>query len=343
MSYSEPLSLVRSRSLGSPLVVGGIRSAGDRLSEMVRNLGVDIEFVELDDVGKIKHSEDHSKAKSVELLWCHGRFRPSWVISAVGEFTSLRWIHSDFVGVDGLPIDEFAKKEIIMTNGGDNFARPMAEWVLLGMLASAKHYPRFVRNSDNAIWDTSVGLRELADAKVLLLGLGSVNSLVAQMCKPFGMNVVGWTRSPRTSLADGVKRQISGSRWLDEIEDADYVVTGLPLTDQTEKLINAEVLERAKDGMTLINLSRGGLIDEDALVGALDSGRINYALLDAFEKEPLSVESPLWKRDNVTVLPHHSWSSPRAYENTVHRMESELALWLSGKSLPDALDYRAGY
>lgn len=343
MSYLEPLSLVRARPLGSPLVAGGIRAAGERLSEMVRNFGVDIEFVELDDTGKIMHSKDQSRADSVELLWCHGRFRPSWVVSAAGEFTSLRWIHSDFVGVDALPIHEFAKRGIVITNGGNNFARPMAEWVILGMLASAKHFPRFVRNSDDAVWDTSVELRELAGAKVLLLGLGSVNSLVAQMCKPFNMNVVGWTRSPRDHLADGVKRQISGSEWLEEIEDSDYIVTGLPLTTETEKLINADIFRRTKDGITLINLSRGGLIDESALIDALDSGRINYALLDAFEHEPLSADSLLWKRANVTVLPHHSWSSPRVRENVRHRMQSELSIWLSGEPLPDALDYGVGY
>lgn len=220
----------------------------------------------------------------------------------------------------------------------------MAEYIVLGMLASAKQFPFFVRNSDAGKWDTSRELSELEGAKLLLLGLGSVNSLVAKMCKGFGMDVVAWTRTVHTSLEEGVSRHVSGNDWLKEISDADYIVVGVPLTAQTRGLIDKEVLlEIAKPDLTLINLARGAIIDQAGLLEALDSGRLRYVLLDAYLSEPLPPESPLWKRPNVTVLPHHSWSSPRVITRSVELMGSQLHRWMSDLPLFDPVDLSAGY
>ncbi|TAN24790.1 MAG: D-2-hydroxyacid dehydrogenase [Actinomycetota bacterium] len=343
MTEAKTSSPVRRRPAGSPLIAAGSSLAKAHLFDLADQMGLRFEFVELDESGKVKIPGDAAKAAEVELLWCHGRFLGSWVMSAINSLPSLDWVHSDFVGVDGLPLDSYLKRGIIITNGGENFARPMAEWVMLGILASAKQFPFFVRNSDSAKWDTSRELAELDGSKVLLLGLGSVNSLVAQMCKGFGLEVVAWTRTKHQSLADGVSRQVTGDQWLSEIASADYLVVGLPLTAQTRGLINREVLETVKSEVTIINLARGALIDEAALVQALDSGRIHYALLDAHSVEPLPPDSPLWRRRNVTVLPHHSWSSPKITTNSIERFRSELTLWLSGQPLLDPVDFSAGY
>ena len=342
---TEPktVSLVRRRSAGSPLVAAGSPLAKAHLFDLADQMGIRLEFVELDESGKVKNSADAPKAAEVELLWCHGRFRSPWVESAIDSLPSLDWVHSDFVGVDGLPLDSYLERAIAITNGGRNFARPMAEWAMLGILASAKQFPFFVRNSDAAVWDTSRELSELEGATVLLLGLGSVNSLVAQMCKGFGLDVVAWTRTNHLAPAEGVSRHITGDQWRSEIRGADYVVVGLPLTSQTKGLINAEVLETVKPSVTIINLARGALIDEAALLQALDSGLVRYVLLDAYLVEPLPAESSLWRRDNVTVLPHHSWSSPKIMTNSIERLRSELTLWMSGQPLSDPIDFAAGY
>jgi phosphoglycerate dehydrogenase-like enzyme len=246
------------------------------------------------------------------------------------------------VGVDALPLDEFGKRGLLLTNGGDNFSQPMAEWVVLGILASAKRLTWFVHNSDNAKWDNSIELKELQGAKVLLLGMGSVNSLVAQMLKGFGAEIVGWSRTLRPQEEDGI-RSITGEAWQSEITQADYVVVGLPMTKATRGIINQSVLESMKDDVTIVNLSRGGLIDHDALVKVLDRKKIRFVLLDAYEVEPLPSSDPLWRRENVLVLPHHSWSSPKVTENTVQRMRSLLATWVAGEPIEDAVDYGAGY
>lgn len=336
------LNFKRKKPLRSKIIAAGSGEAGRHFANLASRLAIDHEFVEIDRLGEVKNASDLDLAVEVELLWCHGRFSGEWVVKAASIFPNLSWIHSDFVGVDALPLDEFSKRGLLLTNGGGNFARPMAEWVVLGILASAKSMAWFVRNSDNAKWDNAIELRELEGAKVLLLGMGSVNSLVAQMLKGFGTEIVGWSRTLRQQGGDGIRR-ITGDAWQSEITQADYVVVGLPMTNSTRGIINKNVLESMKDDVTIINLSRGGLIDHDALVEMLDQGKIRFALLDAFEVEPLPSSDPLWRRENVLVLPHHSWSSPKVTENTVERMYSLLASWIAGEQIEDAVDYSAGY
>ncbi len=329
--------------MGSRIVVAGTSLARNHIFDVAESLKIQVDFVEIDEKGRVLHSDDLDRVDDVELLWCHGRFAGSWVMAAIDSLTSLDWVHSDFVGVDALALGTFVHRGIALTNGGHNFARPMAEYTVLGMLASAKQFPFFVRNSDRTIWDTSIELSELEGAKLLLLGLGSVNTLVARMCKGFGMEVVAWTRTEQAAISDGVSRQITGSEWMKEIRDADYMAIGLPLTAQTRGLIDREAFEAAKKGLTIINLARGAVIDQDALVQALDSGWLRYVLLDVYETEPLPSESPLWSRPNVTVLPHHSWSSPRVITRSVDLFGSQLQRWMSGLPLSDPVDFSAGY
>lgn len=278
----------------------------------------------------------------VEGLWCHGRFDAAFVDAALARLPRLRWIHSDFVGVDSFPLATLARRGITLTNGAGNFARPMAEWVMLALLQAAKRFPLYLRRSLSATWDPSDVLDELDGAVLLLLGLGDVNRLVVEMARPFGLRVRAWARRPRPA-PDGVERLLTGEAWRDELGEADYVVLGLPLTPETAGLINAEALARFKRGAWLINLARGGLVDEAALVAALDAGQLAGALLDAFATEPLPASSPLWGRDDVIVVPHHTWSSPRVAERMIARFRTELTRVLHGQPPVRPVDYDAGY
>lgn len=325
------------------LIVAGSELAAESFSEIAKSLGIRYKCVSLNGSGDIVDSDDVPLADHVEVLWCHGRFTGAWVENAVRNLPNVKWVHSDFVGVDAIPISEFESRGIVLTNGGDNFARPMAEWTVLGILSSAKEYPKFIRNSDNALWDDSVNLRELSGAKVLLLGLGSVNSIVASMLAPFNVDVVAWSRTKHSVLPEGVSRQVIGNEWMTEIRTADYIVIGLPATEITKRLIDREILETIRNDATIVNLSRGVIIDQKALIEVLDLGRMRYVLLDAYEKEPLSSDDPLWRRDNVTVLPHHSWSSQLVGANTVNRMSKLLWQYLSNLPFDRVVDYKSGY
>jgi phosphoglycerate dehydrogenase-like enzyme len=324
-----------------PVGVAATRRAQKTLTRLDREgqLARGIRPVSVDGDGRV----DSGEAAGVTALWRPGLATREWLLAAVDNLPDLAWVHSDAVGVDGLPVAELAARGITLTNGVGSFSRPMAEWVMLAILSAAKLYPRFVRLSDRGIWDPSPLLRELDDGVVLLLGLGSVNGLVAEMAAAFGMDVRAVSRQARPGLPPGVTRMVAADRWRDELADVDYVVLGLPFTPATDKIIDAAALAAMKPTAWLVNVARGALVDEDALVRALDEGQIGGAVLDTFVEEPLPPGNPLWGRDNVIVVPHFTWSSPRAVERIEELFAAQLARWVSGAPLANVVDATAGY
>ncbi|MGH9300770.1 MAG: D-2-hydroxyacid dehydrogenase [Acidimicrobiales bacterium] len=277
-----------------------------------------------------------------QVLW-RGSRSADWVKASAANLPDLAWVHSDAVGVETLPVQDLSRAGIVVTNGAGNFSRPMAEWVMLGILAAAKDVARFVRHSDEGVWEPGPQLGELDSAVVLILGLGSVGSLVAQMAQPFGLEVRACVRQARPSAPSGVSKLIVGDAWKAELQSADYVVITLPLTEQTRSSIGKEALGAMKPGAWIINVARGAIIDEDALIASLDSGHLGGAVLDTFATEPLPQGHPLWGRPNVLVLPHHTWSSRRAGERAIELFASQLDRWARDDPLENQVDAGAGY
>src|SRR5207302_11327642 len=153
----------------------------------------------------------------------------------------------------------------------------------------------------------------------------SVNSLVAPMAAAFGMEVRAVSRQARSELPAGVTRMVAPDHWRAELPDADYVVLGLPLTSATANSIDADALAAMKPTAWPVNVARGALVDESALVRALDAGKIAGAMLDTFVEEPLPPDHPLWRRANVVVVPHFTWSSPRSIDRIEGLFAAQLA------------------
>lgn len=281
--------------------------------------------------------------QGVRVLWRQGRAPQSWVHQAVDALGELAWLHSDFVGIDTLPVAELARRGIVVTNGTGNYSRPMAEWVVLAMLAAVKELPSFVRRSDAGIWDPSPELSELEGSVALFLGLGSVGSLAAPMAAALGVEVRGVARSARPAPPPGVSRLVTAAQWRSQLGDADFVVCALPLTSQTAGMLDAEAFRAMRRTAWLINVARGELVDETALARALDRGEIGGAVLDAFVEEPLPAGHPLWGRPNVVVVPHHTWSSSRVLERMGDLFASQLHAWVEGRPLRNRVDLVAGY
>jgi len=259
------------------------------------------------------------------------------------DLHDLRWVHSDSVGVEVLPLDTIAERRLTLTNGAGIYSRPMAEWVILALLAAAKRLPDFVRQSDEAFWRLGDDLQELEGKTALLLGLGSVNALVARMLEAFCCNVIAVTGHRRGGSIAGVTRTVLTTEWREELGHADFVVLGLPLTAATAQMIDEDALARMKPTAWLVNVARGGLIDEEALVSALDRGAIGGAVLDAFVEEPLPREHPLWKRSNVVIVPHFTWSSPHIRSRGLDLLLEQLSAWVAGEPLRNVVDLDAGY
>jgi len=286
---------------------------------------------------------DPGAAAGTMVLWRPIMTSPEWLLTAVERLPDLAWIHSDPVGVEALPLREFATRGLTLTNGAGIYSRPMAEWIVLSLLATVKRFPDFVRGSDRARWSPGAELHELAGRAVLLLGLGSVNTLVAQMLEPFDADVSAVTRRPRLAAPPGVRRLVGPDAWRNELPKADFVVLGLPVTDETRGMIDELALRQMKAGAWLVNIARGALVDETALIAALDDGRLGGALLDAFIEEPLPASHPLWRRSNVIVVPHHTWSSDAVSERRVALFRQQLDAWINGEPLKNTVDPVAGY
>ncbi len=286
---------------------------------------------------------DPAEAEGVQVLWRY-HLTPERLERALDELPDLRWVHSDYVGVEELPLRKLAERGIILSNGAGIAARPMAEWVVLAILSAAKQLPRFVRQSDAGVWEVGAPLVELDGAVVLLLGLGAVGTMAAAMLEPFGADVRACTRRPRSEKPAGVTRLIDGDRWREELPDADYVVCALPLTSDTADMLDAEAFRVMKRGAYLVNVARGALIDDDALIAALDSGQLGGAVLDAFRQEPIPAEgSPLWGRPDILALPHVTWSSAHTLDDFKWRFAAQLRTWLGGGAPSDLVDLTAGY
>lgn len=279
---------------------------------------------------------------TAEVFWRHGRVSREWASAAMEGIDGLAWAHSDFVGVDGLPLDRLRARGVVLTNGVGNYSRPMAEWVILAMLSAAKSFPEAVRRSDTGRWEPVGTLEEMTGKVALLLGLGSTNRLVVGPATALGIEVWAAVRSPRP-VPDGISELFVGEAWKDRLGEVDYLVLGLPHTPETDGIIDAEVLRRLPSSAWLINVARGALVDEEALVAALDGGIIAGALLDAFRQEPLPQSHPLWGRPNVTIVPHHSWSSPLVDKRIEELFFSQLLRWVGGEALENVVDYGAGY
>ena len=281
-------------------------------------------------------------AAGVEVLWRY-HLTPERLEEAIDELPDLRWVHSDYVGVEELPLGKLADRGLMLSNGAGIAARPMAEWVVLGILSAAKELPRFVRQSDAGRWEVGEPLAELKGAVVLFLGLGAVGTLAAAMLEPFGVEVRACTRRPRQEKPPGVSRMVVGDAWRTELGDADYVVCTLPLTAETTNMIDGTALGAMKKGAFLVNVARGGLVDDNALIAALENGQIGGAVLDAFRQEPIEDGHPLWSRPDILALPHVTWSSAHTLDAFKRRFGQQLRGWLHGETPNDLVDLDAGY
>jgi phosphoglycerate dehydrogenase-like enzyme len=247
------------------------------------------------------------------------------------------------MGVDDLPLAELATRRIVLTNAAGAHARPIAEWVTLGILMASKRLVDFLDRSAHGVWDASIVPGELAGRRALLLGLGSIGTEVARLLEPLGLDVVAVTRSPRAHTVTGVTAVVYDGSWRGMLDDTDFLVCALPLTDRTVGLIGQRELARLPSHAWIINISRGPVIDQEALVAGLDAGRIAGAVLDGFAREPLPATDPLWRRPNVLVLPHRTWCSPSSRSRLEVLFAHQIQRWLTGEHLMNVVDCTRGY
>jgi len=231
------------------------------------------------------------------------------LLDAAGE---LDLIQAMSAGVDRYDRDRFRERGIALANASGVHAEPIAEQALGYMLAFERNIHRGIHQQRDREWDRYGG-GELADRTVGILGLGAIGTRTAELCSALGLSVLGTKRDP-TEKPDAADAVFDPSGLDAVLERADYLVVACPLTEETRGLIDAGALETMPDSSVLVNVARGEIVNEGALVDALEDGAIAGAALDVFEEEPLPEDSPLWDRRDVVLTPHVAGTTPHYWE-----------------------------
>ena len=259
----------------------------------------------------------------------------------------LRWFQQWWAGADWLmDCPHAVEREFVLTNVSGIHAIPISEHVLALLLAFARGLPRSFRAQGRPEWvvhtDNEGTVFELAGKTMLLLGLGAIGQRTAMAAAALGMRVLGVRRNPHIKVPE-VETVVGPGSLCDILPQADFVVLTLPLTRDTKGMIGADELMRMKSNAYLVNVGRGALVDEEALVRALREGWIAGAGLDVFREEPLPQHSPLWEMQNVIITAHYSGSSPRYNERAMEIFLDNLERYLVGQALRNVVDKRLGY
>ena len=306
-----------------------------------------------------KRPEDVPEARwaKTDVLYTRG------VLPKPEQAPDLRWVQFNTAGVDPyLDHPLLRGKHVKVTSMSGVITSQIAEYVLMAMLAFGQRLPKLVRDQANRHWPSSKEKRtsllplELRDSTVAILGYGSIGRQVARLLKPFGATVLAAKKNVRKPEDSGYHQPESGDpqgEFFDRLypiealhsmlKESDFVVLSLPLTDATRHILNVEAFDKMKPTAFVINIGRGALIDEPALVQALQTKKIAGAALDVFEEEPLPEESPLWAMENVIISPHIAGLSRHITEETLSFFMENLQRFLAEQPFYSEVNLDQGY
>ena len=260
----------------------------------------------------------------VEGVVCNGLF----LYHSIDELPNLRFIQLTSAGLDRVPLEKIRARGIRLRNARGVYSAPMAEFALAGVLALCKRLPFFLDRQKAGVWEKRRDLWELAGRRVTVLGCGSVGTECARRFAALDCAVTGVDLFPREDPAYAAILPLEA---LDGVlPETDVLILTLPLTPETRGLMDARRLALLKEDAILVNIARGAVADEAALVGALAEGKLGGAVLDVFETEPLPAESPLWTLENVILTPHNSFvgsgNGPRLSRLILENLRAEEGL-----------------
>jgi phosphoglycerate dehydrogenase-like enzyme len=257
------------------------------------------------------------------------------IISAA---TNLKWLNSLYSGIDGMPLAQLKAQGTVVTNGAGINAITIAEYVVMGMLTVAKGYREVVRAQDRHEWlQDSPGKVELHGSKALLLGYGAIGKLIEERLKPFGVDVTVVRRSAGENT-------LGPNQWRERLGEFDWVILAVPATPETDGMIGADEFASMKTSATLINIARGSVIDQNALVKALTDKQIGAAFLDVTTPEPLPADHPLWSLDNAHITMHLSGrAQDKMFIRSATRFLENLQRYRNGEPLSPLVNLDLGY
>jgi phosphoglycerate dehydrogenase-like enzyme len=257
--------------------------------------------------------------------------------------TRLQWAHNLSAGIEHVLSPEIIASSVPLTNGRGVFKRPLAEWAVGAMLYFQYDFRRLVRQQEAGVW-ADFDIDELADKVIGIVGYGEIGRAVAERAKPFGCKIVAVRRNPAKSDSDPLLNRAYAPPALDEmLSTCDFVVAAAPSTRETRGMIGAPQIARLKSSAVVINVGRGPVIDEAALIAALESKRIRGAALDVFNVEPLPPGHEFYKLQNVLLSPHSADHTAGWRDSAIQFFLDNFARFKKGEPLENVVDKHAGY
>jgi phosphoglycerate dehydrogenase-like enzyme len=263
----------------------------------------------------------------------------------IARAPGLRWLQQWGAGADWLLREpEAARMDFTLTNASGVHAIPISEQIMAYLLAFARQLPAAIRAQERATWQKTSRNQvfELAGKTMLLIGVGAIGERTAAIASALGMRVLGIRRDPARD-APGVAAMYAPDRLLDLLPEADFVVLTAPLSRATQGMIGERELRAMKDTAYIVNIGRGGTIQEHALIQALREGWIAGAGLDVFVEEPLPASSPLWAMENVIITAHYAGITPHYDERALAIFLDNLRRYQAGEPLRNVVDKAEGY
>lgn len=294
-------------------------------------------------------------APSIDITVHEGRSAPAEAFAAphiifgwpsvdlLKNARELRWLHLPSAGADRYADrGNFVRDDVVISASKGVFSVPIAEHVLGMMLAFSRNLPLYWSQKLRGEWRRVPPARDVSGSTVGILGLGHIGLEVARRAHALGATVIGVKRTPGRK-PEFVNELYDESGTDHVVERSDSLVLCLPSTERTRGFLSAERIALLKDGAFVYNIGRGTAIDQDALIGALESGRLGGAGLDVTDPEPLPDDSPLWELPNVIITPHSSGSSPTNDQRRFDVFCENLERFQSGRPLEKLVDFAAGY
>ena len=306
--------------------------------------GDDPQFAMLNDLphtvcGDISSCAQAAKDATVILQWSGSR---ELLLAWFGMSKKVRWIHSKAAGLDNLLFAELVESEILLTNGRGVFSPSLGEFVLAVILYFAKDFRRMIRNQMAAVWEP-FDVEEISGQTVGILGYGDIGRAVATRVHAMGMRVLATKRHVPASTDPLVERFYKPEERREMMARSDYIVATAPLTEETRHMISDAEFAVMKSTAVVINVGRGPVIDEAALLRALTTKRIKGAGLDVFEHEPLPAGSPLYKLENVLLSPHCADHTADWQDQAMRFFLAQYARFEMGEPLENVVNKRLGY
>jgi phosphoglycerate dehydrogenase-like enzyme len=322
--------------MATPLVVWVLARPGDPGLHLLDPRLPGVRFV----IGWESQAFDGAPAPDA-LLDCWAG--PTRIVEVLRRGPGLRWIHARSAGLDRVLVPEVIAHPAAITNGRGAFSPALAEFVLAALLFFAKDLRRLVAQQAAGTW-VPFDTERLGGRTVGIVGYGDIGRAVASRLRPLGVEILALRRRPELSARDPlVKETLPPERLLDLVARADDVVVTAPLTPQTKGLVGGDAIAAMKGTAVLVNVGRGPVLDEAALVEALEQGRIRGAALDVFETEPLPAGSRLWRLPNVLLSPHCADHVPGWVDEAMRVFLRQLDRFRRGEPLQDVVDKALGY